>query len=119
MNRPTQVPERLEHGAYVATLSGTDERFPGDPLTTISWEIKTWNCVVGSLWISDAYGWDKPCFSISKLVWSGRFPNDSSDPKSENYGMCFDGVAFPSLEAALEEFARRADRLIAWRRNHT
>lgn len=68
----------------------------------------------------DAHGRDRyacggvTC-SLSALVWAGDLPKGHSSPKSEHYGIHFDVGPLPGFQEALEEFARRADRLRAWR----
>lgn len=120
--RPESFPVSFKHGRYTATFDAVSERFPGDALACATWTITrvvgSLAQVVGSLSESDAYGWGRPCFCLSKLVWAGRFPVGADDPKSQNYGMLFDGVAFESYEKALEAFARAADRLIEWRQRN-
>ena len=53
--------------------------------------------------------------SLTDLVWSGPLPNGHTSPRSEHYGIHFDVGPHDTGEEALAEFARRADRLIAWR----
>lgn len=53
--------------------------------------------------------------SMSALVWAGDLPTGHASPKSEHYGIHFDTGPLPGFQAALDDFAKRADRLRAWR----
>lgn len=109
--RPKSFPKRLRVGRFTAMFRGVD-----GPVAR--WEIYFEGKVVGVMHEGDAYGWGKPCFSLNRLVWAGPFPEDCSDSRSPNYGMCFDGVAFGSYRECLEAFVKSATRLMDWRRKH-
>lgn len=113
--RPSTFPTTLTHGLYTATFVGVQERFAEDTLACAAWEITREGKVVGALYASDAYGWDRPHASMTKLVWSGPLPKGVSDSRSPDYGMAFDVGPCDGYAATLAEFAKRADRLIAWR----
>src|SRR5512135_697603 len=86
-----KFPMRLKHGAYTATFEGVkNERYPGDPIGTAQWEIKRGGKVVGHMYEGTAYGWGRPHSSMNPLVWAGKIPEGSSDPRSPDYGIAFD-----------------------------
>lgn len=113
--RPVNFPAAIKHGLYTAVFAGVEERFPGDALASARWDIVRGDKVVGALFASDSYGWNRPHASLAKLVWSGPLPKGISDPKSPDYGMAFDIGPCDGYAATLAEFAKRADRLISWR----
>jgi hypothetical protein len=110
-----RLPKRLKHGAYVATFKGIEGGQVGDPLSCATWDIKRGRQLVGRMFVGRAYGWARPYASLTKLVWSGPWPEGASDPRSPDYGMLFDCGPHDSYADTLADFARRADRLIAWR----
>lgn len=78
------------------------------------WTIERQGVKVGAMFYGGAYPGKYRC-SLTALVWSGPLPTGCSSPRSEHYGIAFDVGPHDSGEEALAEFARRADRLIAWR----
>lgn len=116
--KPLRFPKKLRiprpgRAGYTATFIGLTEADG-----TATWNITQKGKLVGRMYEGSAYGWGRPRFSLTKLVWAGPFPMDSSDPKSPNYGMCFDGGPFSSYQECLEAFAKSADRLTEWRRTN-
>src|SRR5512143_1659427 len=116
--RPASFPKRLKHGLYTATFKGIDERFPGDKLGSAHWKITRRGKEVGTMHEGTAYGWGRPTSTMRQLVWAGKIPEGSSDPRSPDYGIAFDQGPADSYEDALEKFARAADKLIEWRHKH-
>lgn len=112
---PKPHPARARHGEYVAVFTGIEARFAKDPLATACWDVRRGSdgAVVGRIYVGGSY--PEPHFNLSKLVNAGPYPEGVDDPKSEHYGMCFDGSPVPTIAEALAEFAKRADRLTAWR----
>lgn len=109
-------------GGYTATLRKIPDhempRFRDD--FTLRWDIADQDGVaVGSLFEDRAYGWGRVRYSLTKLVWSGPLPKGVSDPRSEHYGMAFDGGPFDGHETALRAFVQAAERLKAWRRSQS
>lgn len=114
MSPATDRPRELRHGAYVATVL-REEDTPWGVCTT--WEIARDGAAVGKMFQgSPGYG-ERPHCSMSALVWSGPMPERSWDPWSSEHGLCFDTGPHDTREAALADFAARADRLIEWRRS--
>lgn len=111
----TERPRALVFGEYTATVV-REQATPWGPQTT--WSIMRAGRVVGQMFQGGGGYGDRPSCSLSKLVWAGALPPGCSDSRSENYGMCFDVGPCDTREAALEAFARQADRLIAWREEH-
>lgn len=112
------LPKRIRHGLFTATFKEIVERWPGDPLGSGLWIIKHAGTVVGKMFAGGAYPWNTPHCSMRELVWSGPWPEGASDPRSRDYGMCFDTGPEASHRDALAAFAAKADRLMQWRREH-
>lgn len=89
-------------GEYVATRDDA------------AWTITRQGVKVGKMFYGGAYPGKYRC-SLTDLVWSGPLPDGCNSHRSEHYGIAFDVGPHDSGEEALAEFARRADRLIAWR----
>lgn len=106
------VPRRVQAGEYRAYL----RRFEDHDGTAV-WDIYRRRVLVGRMYDGPAYGWGRPSASMNALVWSGLgLPPGHSDPKSlQNYGAHFDTGPEHGHRACLKAFAKRADRLIAWR----
>ena len=116
--RPKSFPKRLRHGLYTATFKGIDERFPGDKLASARWTITRRGKEVGTMHEGSAYGWGRPTSTMRQLVWGGTLPPGASDSRTAEYGISFDQQPAASHAEALANFARAADRLIEWRRQH-
>lgn len=118
MTVPTKSgrPAIVCEGEYTAVLV-KDEEGPWGWEST--WEIRCREGhVVGKMFQGGGSYGEQPRCSLTKLVWSGQIPPGASDPKSPNYGICFDIGPQDTREQALQAFAKAADRLIAWRLNN-
>ena len=114
-----KFPKRLRHGDYTATFEGIqNERFLGDPTASARWKITRRGKEVGSMHEGHGYGWGRPTTTLRQLVWGGAMPAGESDSRTSEYGIGFDQGPTDSHAAALAQFARAADRLIAWREKH-
>lgn len=102
----------LKLGPYTATVI-SETAGPRGPETT--WEIRRDGTRVGKMFRRHRRHGDRVRCSMRELVWSGRIPRDCGSPKSPHYGMHFDTGPHDTPEQALGDFARRANRLIAWR----
>jgi len=112
----TERPQTLTVGSYVAAVS---REAPGPWGVETTWTITREGVEVGQMFQGGGGYGERPHCSISKLVWSGEMPARSWDPRSPEYGLCFDIGPQDTRELALAEFGRRADRLIAWRAART
>lgn len=105
----------FEFEGYRARLrEDVKPRFADDPCFSVEWTITHGGQAVGAMYEGPAYPGRVWC-SMSKLVWSGEIPDGASDPKSPNYGICFDIGPRDSHEEALRAFVAAAKRLRAWR----
>lgn len=109
---PVERPREMRHGAYVATVT-REETGPWGLETT--WTITREGVEVGKMFQGGGGYGERPHCSLRALLWTGKMPERSWDPKSPEHGLGFDTGPLDTRELALEEFAKRADRLIAWR----
>ena len=105
-------PQTVQSGAYLATLT---KNRPGPWGIETTWEITREGVRVGTMFQGGGGYGERPHCSLNPLVWSGKIPRGASDPKSPDYGIGLDVGPHDTRELALADFARRADRLIAWR----
>ncbi len=105
-------PRTVQLGAYEAVVS-LEEETPWGLATT--WTIVREGTEVGKMFQGGGGYGDRVTCSMSSLVWSGDLPKGHVDPRTQHYGIHFDTGPCDTREAALAEFAGRADRLISWR----
>ncbi len=108
----TDRPREVRAGAYVA-VTEREETTPWGILTV--WAIARDGVTVGKMFQGSAGYGERVTCSMRELVWSGKMPERSWDPKSAEHGLCFDTGPHDTREQALDRFGRNADRLIAWR----
>lgn len=111
----TDRPREVIHGYYLARVS-LEEQTPWGVCTT--WTITRDGVKVGQMFQGTGGYGERVWASMTALVWSGKMPERSWDSRSPEYGLCFDTGPFDTQDLALADFARRADRLIAWRAAH-
>lgn len=71
--------------------------------------------IVGKMFEGTAGYGVRPFASMATLLWAGELPGDCFNPKSEHYGIHFDTGPGEARQIVLDDFAKRAERLTAWR----